>query len=190
MAPLIDKTETLHGWRQPVIGQDFDLGTQLEPLFSFRRTQQAAYVVTIIAINLLDFAITKCQFPHPIDATSHAGSQAYSVIRGRALETVGREIVGRQILSIIVWRDVIYMHLVAILQENINYNMHSIPFRIWIISIQQPDYYIIRWKNIKINNCLQFMYMLENVRHLNVIEEEVRVRQIEYHLFHPVCYLS
>lgn len=59
VAPFVDNVQTLHRRCQPIIGQHFDLGTQIQPLFALGRTQEATHIVPIIAINLLDFTIAE-----------------------------------------------------------------------------------------------------------------------------------
>ena len=126
MAALADHTETLDSDGEPVFGLLLDFGPEAEPVLALSGAEEAAHVVAIVAVGLLDLAIAKGQLSHPVDTAAHARGQADAVARCLAVEAVGREVVRGQVLPVVVRRDVVDVRLVAVLRAQTLYIFYQI----------------------------------------------------------------
>lgn len=117
MIPFGNQTQTLDRDREPVIGLLLDLGPQAEPVFAFgRRAEESADVVTVVAVGLLDPPVAKGQLSHPVYSAPNSSWQTNSTVSSwLAVKTVVGEVVGGQILAVVVRGDVVYVGLVAVL---------------------------------------------------------------------------
>ena len=99
------------------VGVNFDFRSNIRPLLFLSGSEQSGHVVSVQVVVLLDLPEPECQLPHPIDATPHARRRDVHVVGGRRRpETVGREIVVCQILSVVVAAHVVDVDLVAFLK--------------------------------------------------------------------------
>lgn len=84
--------------------------------------------VPIIVVHVLDLAITKGKFPHPVDASSNAGGQTQIAITGSCMEAIRSKIVWTQVLAIVVRCDIIDVHLVTVLEQVVIHILHSVNY--------------------------------------------------------------
>ena len=109
----MNDAERFHGEGQPRVGDALEIDAELTPRVASVRRKNRLDVTGVRLIDLLDPSIAECEFSHPIHAPSHSACHA-NVSGGRA-ETVGGEVVGREILTIIIGRHVINVDLIALL---------------------------------------------------------------------------
>lgn len=56
-------------------------------------------IVSVSGVDLLDAAISKRQFAHPVDATTHSGRQTQTSVCRRRMKTIRHEVVTTETIN-------------------------------------------------------------------------------------------